>query len=333
MSNSQGQRKEIIRLPKIPRSSTPEPAPKRQRTGRNTSKNIVNIPRGTRPRVTRSPRRVEPAEPTRVIDSSERLSDPLEDRPEEEVETAEPAAGVIDSSERSSDPLGHQAATPGRDPEEAAIEDARVMSSLARVNDTSERSTQPEERQLMATSWILPEVPTSMGVDTGAMPTMDLEQAAWDASVMPVSTGTDTDGNSRAVVSVTGDESDGPTSTGGGGGTDGTTSTRAIDNDGGATSEQENSSSRLISVEDSVDIVGGGPRTGTAPTRVMDPSERSSRPMDGTVAAASGAQAVDHLGRVRTLIVLGQGIPLRPPTTVRRPAVTIPAVTILHLVR
>ena len=42
------------------------------------------------------------------------------------------------------------------------------------------------------------------------------------------------DGNSRAV---TGDNSDGPTSTGVG--TDGTTSTRAIDSDGGATSEQE----------------------------------------------------------------------------------------------
>ena len=110
------------------------------------------------------------------------------------METAEPAAGVIDSSARSSDPLGYQATTPSRDPEEAAIEDASVMSSPARVNDTSERSGQPEDRQLMATSWILPEVPTSTGVDTGAMPTTDLEQAAWDASVMPVSTGTDTDG-------------------------------------------------------------------------------------------------------------------------------------------
>ena len=144
----------------------------------------------------------------------------------------------------------------------------------------------------------------------------DLEQAACDASVMPVSTGTDTDGNSRAVVSVTGDNSDGPTSTGVG--TDGTTSTRAIDSDGGAASEQENSSSRLISVEDSFDIVGGGPRTGAAPTRVIDSSERSSGPIDGTVAAESGAQAVDHLGRVRTPVVWGQGIPLRPAMTIQR---------------
>ena len=94
----------------------------------------------------------------------------------------------------------------------------------------------------MATSWILPEVTTSTGGDTGAMPTTDLEQAVWDASVMRVSTGMDTDGNSMAVVSVTGDNSDGPTSTGAG--TDGTTSTRAVDSDGGATSEQESNSSR-----------------------------------------------------------------------------------------
>ena len=184
MSNSQGQRREIIRLTEIPRSSTPEPAPKCQRTSRNNSKNIANIPRGARPRVTRSPRTVELAEPTRVIDSAERFSDPLEDRPEKGVETAEPAAGVIDSSARSSDPLGYQAATPSRDPEEAAIEEARVMSSPARVNDTSERSSQPEDRQLLATSWILPEVPTSTGVDTGAMPTTDLEQAAWERTRM-----------------------------------------------------------------------------------------------------------------------------------------------------
>jgi len=87
----------------------------------------------------------------------------------------------------------------------------------------------------MATSWILPEVTTSTGVDIGAMPTTDLEQAAWDASVMHVSTGTDTDGNFMAVVSVPGDNSDGSTSTGEG--AEGTTRTRATDSDGGATSE------------------------------------------------------------------------------------------------
>ena len=79
------------------------------------------------------------------------------------------------------------------------------------------------------------------------------------ASVMPISTGSDADGMPMAGVSVTGDNSDGLTS---GVRTDGRSSTRAIDSDGGATYGTERNSSRLISVEDSSDIVGGGPRAG-----------------------------------------------------------------------
>ena len=55
----------------------------------------------------RSPRRVEPAEPTRVIDSAERLSESLEERSPRTVEPAEPTR-VIDSAERLSDPLEHR---------------------------------------------------------------------------------------------------------------------------------------------------------------------------------------------------------------------------------
>ena len=71
------------------------------------------------------------------------------------------------------------------------------------------------------------------------------------------------------------------------------------DSDEGVASEQENSSSRLISVEDICDIVGGGPRTGASPTRVIDSSERSSEPIDGTVAVESrkqeaGSQGLGH---------------------------------------
>ena len=40
--------------------------------------------------------------------------------------------------------------------------------------------------------------------------------------------------------------------------------------------------------------------------------------MDGTVAAASGVQAVDHQGRIRTQVRWGQGIPLRPAMTIQR---------------
>ena len=296
-------------MDEFPRSSTPEPSPKRQRTSRKTSTTNTNIPRESRSRAIQSAGTVETAEPTRVIGSSERLSDPLAQRSEGTVEPAEPTR-VIDSSERSSDPLGHQAATPGWDPEEAAIEDTPT-----RVLDSAERSSQPEDSPMMAASWILPEVPTSTGVDTGAMPTTELEQAAWDASVMPISTGTDTDRNSMTVVAVPGDNSDGSTSTGVG--ADGTTSTRP-DSDGGATSEQESSSSRLISVEDSFVIAGGGPRTVTAPTRVNDSSERSSEPIDGTVRAWSGELILDKQGRLRTPVVWGQGIPLRPPRTIAR---------------
>jgi hypothetical protein len=133
---------------------------------------------------------------------------------------------------------------------------------------------------------------------------------------MHVSTETDTDGSSMAVVSVPGDHSDGPTSTGEG--AEGTTRTRTADSDGGATSEQESSSSRLISMEGSFDIVRGRPRTGASPTRVMDSSDRSSEPIDGTVAAASGEQEANNQGRIRPTVVWGQGIPLRPAITNQR---------------
>ncbi len=189
------------------------------------------------------------------------------------MERAEPTR-ANGSSERSSDPLQDRSATPEVDPEEAAIED-----SPSGVNDSADRLRQPEDRTLMATSWLLPAVPTSTEVDTGALPTTDLEQAAWDASVMHVSTGTNADGNSMAVVSVPGDEADGPTSTGEGAA--GTIGTRTRDSDGGASSEQENSSSRSISVEDRFDIVGGRLRTGTAePSRANGSSEGAFNTLD-----------------------------------------------------
>ena len=99
----------------------------------------------------------------------------------------------------------------------------------------------------------------------------------------------------------------------------GTTRTRTIDSDGGATSEQENSSSRLISVEESFDIVGGRPRTGTAESpRATGSSEKASEPIDGTVAAASGEQVANSQGRIRILVRWGQGIPVQPAMTIQR---------------
>ena len=95
MSNSQGQRREIIELDEFPRSGTPEPAPKRQRTSRKISSTNINIPT-ERPRVPRSAGTVESAEPLQATGSVGRSSDPLQDR----------------------------SATPEVDPEEAAIEDS-----------------------------------------------------------------------------------------------------------------------------------------------------------------------------------------------------------------
>jgi len=76
---------------------------------------------------------VETAEPPRVIDFSERSSDPLGHRADGRVEPAEPTR-VMGSSERSSDPLENRSATPEGNPDEAAIED-----SPTRVIDSSER--------------------------------------------------------------------------------------------------------------------------------------------------------------------------------------------------
>jgi hypothetical protein len=121
-----------------------------------------------------------------------------------------------------------------------------------------------------------------------------------------------------------GDEADGPTSTVEGAA--GTTRTWTRESDGGATSEQENSSSRLISVEGSFDIVGGLSRTETAePARANDSSEGAkgsletdSEPIDGTVEAASREQVANSQGRNRTPVRWGQGIPLQPARTIQR---------------
>jgi hypothetical protein len=115
------------------------------------------------------------------------------------------------------------------DPEEATVED-----SLSRVNDSTRRLRQPEDHTLMATSGLLPAVPTST----------ELIQEHCLRRSWSKQHGTDADGNSMAVVSVPGDEADGPTSTGEGAA--GPTRTRTRDSDGGASSEQENSGSRLI---------------------------------------------------------------------------------------
>jgi hypothetical protein len=101
----------------------------------------------------------------------------------------------------------------------------------ASVGDTSDRSSEPLETPDLAAPWTLLGDATPTGVDTGAMPTAMMEQAAWDASVMPILPGMDADATPIAVVSVTGDISVRPIV-----GTDTRAGTRANDSDRGANS-------------------------------------------------------------------------------------------------
>jgi hypothetical protein len=161
MSNSQGNKREIIRLPEFPRSTTPEPAPKKQRTSRSSSSKPSGILKEAR--VTRSAR----------VDSP---------------------------SDREREPTGPLAAEPARDPEVAAIEDARVTSSPSRVFDSSERSSEPQDIPQVAASWASPRCTTSTGVDTGEMSMTMLDQAAWDLSADPLCAETGADGTSIAAI-------------------------------------------------------------------------------------------------------------------------------------
>jgi hypothetical protein len=166
----------------------------------------------------------------------------------------------MDTNDRSSEPHGYQMAPPGGDLAEAEVDDARAADHAepASVTDTNDRSSEPLETPDLAASWTLLGDATPMGVDRGTMPMAMIEQAAWDASVMPILPGMDADATLIAVVSVTGDISVRPTSTGVG--TDTRAGTRAIDSDRGVASGTEGTSSQFLSVEDSSDIVGRGPR-------------------------------------------------------------------------
>jgi hypothetical protein len=215
MSNSQPNRREIVRLEEVPRSATPEPAPKKQRTSRSTSR----IPQSAC-----------------VKDTSDRSRGTRASRSMGTVDHAEPAC-VKDTSDRSSEPSGHQRATPGGDLAEAGVDDARAADHAepASVKDTPDRSSEPLESPAL------------------------MEQAAWDASVMPISTGMDVEATPIAAVAVTGDISVRPASTGVD--TDTRAGTRAFDSDRGVASGTEGTSSQCLSEEDSSDIAGRGPRT------------------------------------------------------------------------
>jgi hypothetical protein len=130
--------------------------------------------------------------------------------------------------------LGQLEAEPARDPQEAALEDARVTNSPTRVLNSSERlsnagsayvlNTSDREGEArvtnsptrvlnsserlseasnipqVAASLTPPRCTNSKEDDTGEMPTTMMERTAWNSSVMPISMGIDADGTSIAVV-------------------------------------------------------------------------------------------------------------------------------------
>lgn len=136
-------------------------------------------------------------------------------------------------------------------PDEAAVDEARMMDSPTRAADSLEI---PQ----VTTSWSLPADTISTGVDTGAMPQAMMDQVAWDASVLSISTGMDVDVMSIAAVAVTTEQSTWSSSTGVD--TDMQTSTRALVDDGAIPSGTESGETQPLSEEDSSEIVRSGSR-------------------------------------------------------------------------
>jgi len=159
-------------------------------------------------------------------------------------------------------------------PEEAAVDEARVTDSPTRVSDSSERlsNARPASRVTHSAARVgspadrLSEpldtprttgAGTSTGVDTGAMPQTTEDQAAWDGSAMPISTGRDTDSMSIAVVAVTTEQSADLSSTGVG--TALRASIRAYDDDGASSSGTERDAAQWkIVPQSSREVQGSG---------------------------------------------------------------------------
>jgi hypothetical protein len=122
-----------------------------------------------------------------------------------------------DPASRDTSAMEPQVEDPEKGPGEAAVD-------VSRVNDSPTRET------LQADA-------ISTGVDSGVMPSAMMEQMAWDASVMPISTETDAAVMPIAMVAVTTEQSRWPSSTGVG--TDMHASTRALEDDGARSSGTE----------------------------------------------------------------------------------------------
>ena len=137
-----------------------------------------------------------------------------------------------------------------------------------------------------------------------------MEQMAWDASVLSISRSeTDADELPIARVAVTTEQSRLSSSTGVD--ADMPASTQALEDDGDVPARVGSS-----------DIVRSGPRA--EPPLAVPVSEAMVPIVAVNVAAESKEQGGTQQRRVRTLVVWGQGIPLRPAMTIRRPTSAVP---------
>ena len=364
MSSNQPKRREIITLDEVPRSSTPEPAAKRPRTSRSSSRQSSRIPSVSRvsratvdraavvdpyPQATHADLELDRAvvmdpypqaihsdlglEQTAVVDPYPQatLSDAEPDRtavmdpypqaihsvvvdpyPQATLSGVEQArAAVMDPYPQAihsavMDPypqamhldpeLDRSAATsamethvesPDESPVRAAVDGSRVNESTTRAADSLENPP--------VTSGTLPADVISTGVDSGVMPPAMLEQMAWDASVMLVSTESDANVMFIAMGAETTGQSRLSSSTGVG--TDMHSSTLALQDDEAGSTSLGSGVAQPLANEDRLDIVRIGPP----------------------------AQGDTRQRRDQPAVRWGQGIPIRPLTTTQSLPGSVPS--------
>ena len=204
MSSYQPNRRETIRLDKVPRSSTPEPAAERPRTSRpsTTGRAAVVDPSSQAthsdpeldwaafldPSTQATPADME-LDRAAVVDLSPQATpvDPELNR----AAPADPAmerAALADSAlhravradpaSRDTSAMEPQVEEPEEGPGEAAIDGSRVTRRPSHIaGGISPESVENPH----VTSWTLPADAISTGVDSGVMPPAMMEKMAWDA--------------------------------------------------------------------------------------------------------------------------------------------------------
>jgi hypothetical protein len=138
---------------------------------------------------------------------------------------------------------------PDESPVRAAVDGSRANESTTRAADSLENPP--------LTSGTLPADVISTGVDSGVMPPAMLEQMAWDASVMLVSTESDANVMFIAMGAETIEQSRLSSSTGVG--TDMHSSTLALQDDGAGSTSPGSGVAQPLANEDRLDIVRIGP--------------------------------------------------------------------------